>query len=185
VVDVDGGSAGGLVRLRAEGLGRIVVRDSEQIQVTKTVDASPEELFALLSTPSRHIELDGSSMMRGLNSGCAKIDSVGDEFIMNMHNEVLGDYQMRNTVVVCEKDRTIGWAPELYPPDGYPDKIGNIQARGHTFTWDLELAESGHTKITHTYDWSKVTDEGFRGLFPMLNEQQLNDSIDRAARVAR
>ncbi len=35
-----------------------------------------------------------------------------------------------------------------------------------------------------TYDWSGVTDQDFRGFFPMVSEEQLTDSIDRAARAA-
>ncbi len=159
--------------------------ESDQIQVSRTVDASPEQLFALLSSPDRHTELDGSSMLRGIDGSADQITGVGDQFTMKMNNDVLGDYTMRNTVVAYEQDRKIGWAPELYPADGYTDKIGDVQAKGHTYTWDLEPAGDGKTKVTQTYDWSKVTDEGFRGMFPLLNSQQLNDSIDRAAEAAK
>ncbi len=157
---------------------------SDQIQVTKTVDASPEQLFALLSTPSRHGELDGSGMLRGLEQDPGQISGTGDEFIMKMNNDVLGDYATKNTVTAFEKDRKIGWAPSIYPPDGYKDKLGDTQVRGHTYTWELEPAGSG-TKVTQTYDWSGVTDEGFRGMCPLLSEDQLSDSINNAATAAR
>lgn len=158
---------------------------SSAIRVTRTVDASPEQLFALLADPSRHVEIDGADMLRGLADQVPPISGVGDVFVMNMHNQVLGDYQMRNTVTVYEQDRALGWAPELHPPDGYTDKLGGMQASGHTYTWQLEPAGPGRTTVTQTYDWSGVGDEGFRGLFPMLTEQQLTDSIERAAHTAR
>jgi hypothetical protein len=124
-------------------------------------------------------------MLRGLADHVPPISGVGNAFVMNMHNQVLGDYQMRNTVTVYEQDRALGWAPELHPLDGYTDKLGGMQARGHTYTWQLEPARPGQTTVTQTYDWSGVDDEGFLGLFPMLTEEQLTDSIERAARAAR
>ena len=156
---------------------------SDQIQVSKTVDASPEQLFALLSTPSRHPEMDGSGMIRGLDKDPGRISGTGDEFTMKMNNDALGDYAMKSTVTTFEQNRKIGWAPAIDPPDGYTDKLGNVQVKGHTYTWELQPEGSG-TKVTQTYDWSGVQDEGFRGFFPMLSEDQLSDSIDRAAAAA-
>jgi uncharacterized protein YndB with AHSA1/START domain len=157
---------------------------SDQIQVTKTVDAAPDKLFALLSTPSRHTEFDGAGMVQGVEGSGEQVSGVGDQFIMNMNNGDLGDYQMLNTVTSFEQDRTIGWAPQIHPLDGYTDKIGDVTAKGHSYTWELAPGEGGTTTVTQTYDWSGVTDEQFRGFFPMVSEQQLTDSIDRAARAA-
>ena len=157
---------------------------SDQIKITRTVEASPEQLFALLSNPSRHTEIDGAGMLRGVDGGGEPVTGVGDQFLMNMDQDGLGTYQMRNTVTAYEQNRTIGWAPELYPLDALKDKIGDIEPKGHTYTWEFEPAGSGQTTVTQTYDWSKVTDEGFRGLFPRLTEEQLGETIERAARAA-
>ena len=148
------------------------------------MDATPEQLFALLSTPSRHQEIDGADMLRGVE-GAEEVSGVGDQFVMKMANDALGDYRMKNTVVAYEENFKIGWAPALEPIDGYQDKLGDVQVKGHTYTWELEAADSGQTKVTQTYDWSKVTDEGFRGFFPMLSEEQLADSIEKAGRAAK
>jgi hypothetical protein len=161
------------------------VSEQEQIQVTRTVEATPEQLFALLTSPSRHVELDSANMLRGLEDRDAQIHGVGDQFVMNMNNHLLGDYQVRNTVVAYQENKTIGWAPQLYPPDGYADKIGDMRPGGHTYTWTFEPAGPGQTTVTQTYDWSKVGCPIFRGLFPMLTEEQLGDSIDRASRAAK
>ncbi|GAA4847644.1 SRPBCC family protein [Actinomycetospora corticicola] len=157
---------------------------SDQIQVSKTVDASPEQMFALLSQPSRHTEFDGAGMLRGVEPGGENVSGTGDEFIMNMNQDALGDYQMKNVVTAYEENRKIGWAPSLHPLDGYKDKVGDAQATGHTYTWELEPAGSG-TKVTQTYDWSGVEDEAFRGFFPMLTEDQLSESIDKVANAAK
>ena len=156
---------------------------ADSIRVTRTVDAKPETLFALLATPSRHPEFDGAGMLRGTEGNAGKVSGVGDQFIMNMNNPNLGDYQIRNTITAYEEGRTIGWAPELYPLDGYKDKIGDMLARGHTYTWELEPSGGG-TSVTQIYDWNQVTDDGFRDLFPLLTEEQIADSIARAGRAA-
>lgn len=151
------------------------------ITVTKSVNATPEQIFALLATPVRHQDIDGSSMLRGTDT--AKVSGVGDEFVMKMNNDVLGDYEMKNRITEFEQDRKIGWAPSLHPIDGYTDKLGDVKAQGHTYTWTLE-PEGGGTKVTQVYDWSGVTDQGFLGFFPLLNEQMLSDSIDKVADAA-
>jgi uncharacterized protein YndB with AHSA1/START domain len=156
--------------------------DSDQIRVSRTVDATPEQIFAVLSDPTRHQDMDSSGMLRRANGG-STLNGVGDEFLIDMNNQILGDYQMKNTVVAYEKNRTIGWAPMLHPADGYKDKIGDMKAGGHTFTWHLEPEGSG-TKVTQVYDWSAVTDPGFKGVCPMVSAEQLTESIDKAAGAA-
>jgi hypothetical protein len=158
---------------------------SENITVSRTVDASPERLFEVLSDPSRHVEIDGSAMMRGLEGDPGRITEVGDQFVLNMNNDMLGDYQMRNTVTAFEPNRVIGWSPAIYPPDAYRDKLGDVRPGGHTYTWELAPAGEGRTTVTQTYDWAEVTDPGFRKLLPLLDEGQLTESIDKVARLAR
>ena len=114
----------------------------------------------------------------------AQLTKVGDEFTLNMHNDILNDYQMLNTVTAFEPNRVIGWSPTLYPPDGYTDKLGEMKPGGHTYTWQLEPTGDGQTRVTQTYDWSKVTDPEFKKILPLLNEQQLADSIDNVSRLA-
>ena len=159
------------------------VSESESITVTRTVPASPEQIFAVLADPNRHTEVDGSTLLRGLAEG-STLTGTGDQFVMNMNNGILGDYQVRNTVVAFEENRRIGWAPSLYPEGGYDDKLGGMKPGGHTYMWELEPAESGGTTVTQVYDWSKVGDEKFKSLFPMLNEAALAESIDKVARAA-
>lgn len=157
--------------------------DEERIRVTRTVDASPEKLFALLSRPSRHTELDTTNMLRGLEGSDVSVRAAGDQFVMNMNNGVLGDYQVKLTIVEFDENRRISWGGHLHPKDGYRSKIGDMQATGHTFTWSLEPSGSG-TEVTLVYDWSGVTDQQFRSMFPMISEQQLADSVAQAAAAA-
>lgn len=158
---------------------------SDRIEVSRTVDASPEQVFAVLADPKRHAEFDSVNMLRGAGVKNDRVSKVGDEFVIEMHNDILGNYEIVNEVVSFEENRRIGWAPRLYPStDAYRDKLGNMNPGGHTYTWELEPASSG-TKVTQIYDWSNVSDETFRSLLPMLNEDQIGDSIDRVGRVAK
>ena len=43
--------------------------DDKKLQVSDTVAAPPATIFALLSDPARHTELDGAGMLKGLDSG--------------------------------------------------------------------------------------------------------------------
>ena len=156
---------------------------SEQITVTRDVAASPEQVFALLADPARHVEIDGSGFMRGVAEG-GLISGTGDTFIMNMNSPILGDYQVRNTVATFEPNRAIGWAPQLYPVDGYRDKLGEMVTGGHTFTWNLAPSSSGGTTVTQTEDWSSVADPGFKSIFPIVTEAMLSESLDRLDKAA-
>lgn len=157
--------------------------DDRQLQVNRTIDAPPERIFALLADPDRHRELDGADMLRGLDSGDAPITSVGQAFVMNMHQEGIGDYQMRNEIVVYEADRRIGWAPAIHPPGALKHIIGELDVSGHTYAWELEPIDGGRTQVTHRYDWSGVRDQNALGLYPRVSQEQMEGSLDRVARA--
>ena len=62
-------------------------RDERRIQVTGTVEAPPAALFAVLSDPARHVEVDGADMLRGLDSVLSPVTSTGDAWVMNMEQD--------------------------------------------------------------------------------------------------
>lgn len=159
--------------------------DSQQLEVTETVPAAPEKVFALLSDPSRHVEIDGAGMLRGLASGPSPVTGIGDAFVMNMNQDGLGDYQMRSEIVDFEPGRRIVWAPAPYPPHALRDKIGDVDASGHIWGWELEPTPTGGTRVTHIYDWSGVRDSRALPLFPRVTEEQMAASIALVADATR
>lgn len=161
------------------------MNDSRQLEVTETIPGPPEKVFALLADPSRHIEIDGADMRRGLDSGPSQITGVGDDFVMNTHQEGLGDYGMRSEVVDYEPNRRIAWAPAPYPPGVLSHLIGDIDPSGHTWSWELEPTADGGTQVTHVYDWSGVQDERALELFPRVSKEQMMGSISRIADATR
>lgn len=86
--------------------------------VSRRIEAPAGELFGILADPRRHLDMDGSGMLRGAASE-GVISGVGDVFVMKMHYAQLGDYEMNNHVVEYEQDRRIGWEPR--PGRGYRD----------------------------------------------------------------
>jgi uncharacterized protein YndB with AHSA1/START domain len=142
------------------------------LEVTGVVPAPPERAFALLADPDRHPELDGSGMIRASGTHLA-ITELGDVFVMHMHHQRFGDYDMDNVVTVYEPDQAIGWSPA--PPGGEPV--------GHTWTWRLEPTADDSTAVTHTYDWSGVTEDWLLEHLPVVSREQMQESLRRLAEL--
>lgn len=110
-------------------------RGARQVARRSTVDAPPEEIFALLADPHRHGELDGSGTVGDAITGPHRV-SLGDRFSLNMRQ--LGiPYRITSTVVECEEDRHLAWRHPL----------------GHVWRWELQPAREG-TTVTETFDYS-------------------------------
>ncbi|BDH15562.1 SRPBCC family protein [Streptomyces hygroscopicus] len=136
------------------------------ISVSKDIEATPRQLFAVLRDPARHAELDGSGMLRGRPEGPSLL-GPGDRFSMGMAQGRIA-YRSVNVVVEYEKDRLIAWETwgefrgrrlvggqrwryELTPVDGPDDADGTDGTVGMDGT-----GSAGTTRVTHTYDWSRA-----------------------------
>jgi uncharacterized protein YndB with AHSA1/START domain len=159
--------------------------DERKQVVTGTVDAPPERVFAVLSDPAHHTEIDGAGMLRGLASSPGPVTGVGDSWVMNMNQPNLGDYQMRSEVIAFEPGRRISWAPAIHPPDSLSHLVGDIDFRGYHYTWELAPSPDGGTEITHTYDWSGVKDDRALPFFPRVTTEHMTETINRLAQAAR
>lgn len=153
--------------------------DDRSMQVSRTLDVPADQVFALLSSPGRHTELDGAGMLRGLDSGPDPVTAVGDAFVMNMNQDGIGDYQMRNEVTELEAGRRIAWAPSVHPHGALSHIIGETDPSGHVWVWDLVPDGESRTTVTHTYDWSGVRDESALGLYPRVSTADMEGSLDR------
>jgi hypothetical protein len=119
------------------------------------IAAPAATIFRVLADPGRHVELDGSGMLRGAVT-TAPISGVGEVFIMKMYFPALGDYEMNNHVVEYEPDRRIGWEPEA--GRGHPSAAaGQDGSRwGHRWSYELVPDGTGATIVTEIYDCSRV-----------------------------
>jgi len=150
--------------------------DEKRHVVSGTVDAPPEAVFALIADPARHCEIDGSGMCQGSSS--EPITGVGQSFMMDMYREGLGKYQTRNDVTAFEPGRRIAWRPSLEVSSPEIDgALGDITAGGQTWSFDLEPTGDGKTRVTHTYDWSTITDERFGAMCPFITPEEMSRTI--------
>ncbi|KLO33962.1 ATPase [Mycobacterium nebraskense] len=145
---------------------------AERYVVTRTIAATPAEIFAVLADPSRHQNTEPTDWVRDAVD-TVPITGAGQMFTMNMYlTRAGGDYVTHNLVNVFEKDRVIGWMP------GVLDEVGN-HAPGGWF-WRYDLAPNGdRTDVTLTYDWSG-TPQTFRdrvGEMPIFGEDYLAASL--------
>jgi hypothetical protein len=79
-----------------------------------------------------------------------------------------------NHVVEFEEGRILAWQPS---DQGSPPA-------GHRWRWELEPLGPGRTAVTHTYDWTHLTDEGRFARARATTSDRLAASLERlAARV--
>ena len=79
-----------------------------------------------------------------------------------------------NHVVEFEEGRRIAWRPSesgRRPP-------------GHLWRWELEPLDEARTRVTHTYDWSQLTDQNRLPRARRTTPDRLRASIDRLADLA-
>jgi hypothetical protein len=105
------------------------------VEVSRRMSATPEVIFRTLSDPATHLSMDGSQMLRGAATE-ELVTGIGDVFVMDMHFDALGDYQMENNVVEFEHNHCITWEPVAGA--GHP----NVGTRmGHR--WSFRLSPDG------------------------------------------
>lgn len=135
---------------------------SKLVEVSRRIEAPAGLIFEILASPQRHMDFDGSGMLRG-----AVIDrplsNVGDTFTMKMHR--LGDdYLMLNYVVEFEPGRRIFWEPapgDISRAEGNdPSKVG-IPAG---YRWGYILTPDGEdvTVVTEIFDCGPLSESLLR-----------------------
>ena len=102
---------------------------------SRVVPAAPEEIFALLADPARHVEMDGSGTVQRLVAGRGPMQ-LGSEFTMAMR--AFGfPYRITSKVVEYEENRRIAWR-----------HLGN-----NLWRYELEPTEGG-TRVTESADYA-------------------------------
>ena len=137
---------------------------TRQVSASRTIAATPEAIFDLLTDPAQHPVIDGSGTVRASKSPPGTRLQLGSRFGMAMRLGV--PYAMTNEVVEYEEGRRIAW-----------QHFG-----GHRWRWQLEPAPEG-TKVTETFDWSTsrspVALEIMR--IPARNARSIEATLDRLA----
>jgi hypothetical protein len=128
-----------------------MTEESKAVEVSRRIEAPAALIFEILANPQRHMDFDGSDMLRGVVVN-RPISGVGDTFTMKMYR--LGrDYLMVNHVVEFEPDCRIFWEPapgDVPTAGGDPSKVG-IPA-GYRWGFVLTSDGDGATIVTEVFD---------------------------------
>jgi uncharacterized protein YndB with AHSA1/START domain len=127
--------------------------DELPVRVSRRIEAPAAGIFAVLTDPALHLELDGTGMLRGAVT-TEVIAEVGQVFTMRMFYHRHGDYEMDNHVVEFEQDRRIGWEPAA--GKGHPDHGAPDARWGHRWSYELVPDGPDATVVTEFYDCSKI-----------------------------
>jgi hypothetical protein len=146
--------------------GRVMPTQNSRIEVSRVIDVPAELVFTILARPGNHVALDTSGMIDSSAEDCT-LTGIGDVFVMNMR----GGHQVENHVIWYEFGRVIGWAPA--EPGQEP--------AGHTWTWRMTPIGPEQTRVSHTYDWSAFRHLEVLDHLPVINRDQMQESIERLA----
>jgi uncharacterized protein YndB with AHSA1/START domain len=135
----------------------------------REIAASAEWIFELIVDPSQQPRWDGNDNLVEAAAG-QRIRAAGETFTMTLTKGTVRE----NHVVEFEEGRLIAWLPS--EPGQEPP--------GHLWRWQLEPLDDGHTRVTHTYDWSRLTDTKRLTRARATTATKLRASLDRLAELA-
>lgn len=142
---------------------------SRIVQASRDISAPAELIFELIADPANQPRWDGNDNLAEAAPG-QRVRGVGEVFAV-----MLTKGQLRpNRVVEFDEGRRIAWLPF---PEGE-------QPPGHLWRWELEPLDDDTTRVTHTYDWTNLTDERRFPRAMATTSDKLMASVDRLADLA-
>lgn len=135
----------------------------------REIAASAERIFELIADPSQQPRWDANDNLAEAAEG-QRVRAVGDVFTMTLTRRG----SRENHVVEFEEGRRLAWRPS--DPGQEP--------AGHLWRWELEPIDETTTRVTHTYDWSRLTDENRFARARGMTADNLRASLDKLAELA-
>ena len=139
------------------------------VSATREIAAPADVIFALIADPSEQPRWDGNDNLARAEAG-QRVHAVGDVFVMTLTQGKVRE----NHVVEFEEGRRIAWTP------AEPGK----RPPGHLWRWELQPLGGSRTRVTHTYDWTRLTDSNRLPRARATTRERLMASIDRLAALA-
>lgn len=127
---------------------------ANRVAVSKRVGAPVDEVFAVLADPNRHASIDGSGMLR-FAVGAEPVARVGDRFVLRMHNDEMGEYEMTNHVIEFERNRRIAWEPVMSAASRPDDQDAIDDPGRQVWGFEVEPDGPGSTLVTEFYDCAR------------------------------
>lgn len=142
---------------------------AQVVQASREVAAGAAVIFELIADPAQHPRWDGNDNLAEAPTG-QRVRAVGDVFTMTL---TIGAVR-ENHVVEFDEGRLIAWRPA---------EVGQ-QPPGHLWRWEIQPLDDARTLVTHTYDWSRLTDEKRLVRARATTSDKLLASVERLAELA-
>ena len=139
------------------------------VSASREIAASPERIFELIADPAHQPRWDGNDNLREARPG-QRVRGAGDVFTMTLTTGSVRE----NHVVEFEEARRIAW---------HPSEVGRRQP-GHLWRWELDPLGDSRTLVTHTYDWTLLSDRNRLPTAKATTQDRLMASLDRLAVLA-
>jgi uncharacterized protein YndB with AHSA1/START domain len=143
-----------------------MAEEQRVISASLVVDAPAEAIWELIAEPTRQPSWDGNDNLGHAEPG-QRVHGVGDVFRMTLSGGAVRD----NHVVEFDEGRRIAWRPSEVDRPPF----------GHLWRWELEPGDDGTTLVTHTYDWTQLTDESRFPRARATQHENLMASLERLA----
>jgi uncharacterized protein YndB with AHSA1/START domain len=139
------------------------------VSTSREVAAAAETIFELIADPALQPRWDGNDNLSEAPDG-QRVRAAGDVFVMTTTK----GHVRENRVVEFAEGRRIAWKPA--EPGQEPP--------GHLWRWEVEPMTSTSTRVTHTYDWTHLTDQKRIPRAQATTAEKLRLSLDRLAALA-
>jgi uncharacterized protein YndB with AHSA1/START domain len=147
--------------------------DMEQdriVSATRVMSAGAERIFELIADPARQPSWDGNDNLASAAPG-QRVRQVGDIFKTTLTSGAVRE----NHVVEFIEGSKIAWCPA--EPKRPP--------LGHLWRWELRPVNATLTSVTHTYDWTALTDDSRLPRARATTADMLRESMNRLAMIAQ
>jgi uncharacterized protein YndB with AHSA1/START domain len=139
------------------------------VSASRDIAAGPEQIFEFIADPAQQPRWDGNDNLAQALAG-QRVRRVGEVFVMATTRGAIRE----NHVVEFVEGRRMAWLPA--EPGQEPP--------GHLWRWELEPISETLTRVTHTYDWSRLTDETRFERARATTAERLCASLDKLAGLA-
>jgi len=139
------------------------------VSASREIAAGPGQIFELIADPAQQPRWDGNDNLAEAPAG-QRVHHPGQVFTMTL----TGGRVRENHVVEFDEGHRIAWKPA--EPGQEPP--------GHLWRWVLEPIDPSRTRVTHTYDWTELTDAKRLPRARATTAAKLQASLGRLAALA-
>jgi hypothetical protein len=158
-----------------------MVRGMSEVQrasVSRKIAAPASAIFAMVTDPRVHVEMDGSAMLVSAQD-TEPVTKVGDTFGMNMDRESLGDiplgkYEVLNEVTQIPPPTLFEWSVKGREHPGV----------GHVYGFELKSLGDSETEVTNYVDWTNILEKWVGVVpFPIVPLHMMEKTLERLEQI--